>query len=413
MTIKTQDFFGASPNTVLNKPFFHAQDQKAYNVDGGTSIADAWTKRTLNTVLTNQIPGASLVSDSVMLPAGTYYVEGFASYVGAGTSNTIFGLFKDGLKQIQGNTLLTNGIGFFGSVSGIITLSVSGVIDFRYYTGVAQATYGLGYNNNGGSITDTSLPSIYADFKIWQLDAVVTTPVLVSDKLYPLPGNTVVTGNMHGLEYARTGNNQVTIQPGICMDSLNTTLLSKSTAQALTLPTTVNGIYHLFLCDDGSVRFDTDINGANLTAYKIRWIGYVPNNSSGIVKLFVYKAGEIWFYRFTENTINSLTAVPSGIATAISLTSFLPTSRVSEVLYGGICVSANQTFCLSGVSGTSEVTMITNTGGSAGSISEWGFYYTNISLFIPLINGDVYWGLGGAATVSNVQLAIHAVKLIR
>ena len=86
MTIKPTDFFGASQNSVLNKPFMHVQDQKAYNVDGGSSVADTWTSRDLNTVILNQIPGASLVSNGIQLPAGTYYIEGASQFVKSGTS---------------------------------------------------------------------------------------------------------------------------------------------------------------------------------------------------------------------------------------------------------------------------------------------------------------------------------------
>jgi hypothetical protein len=259
---------------------------------------------------------------------------------------------------------------------------------------------------------------VYADFKVWKLDAVVTTPVIGNTNIYPIPGNAIVEGNMFGLEYARTGNNQVTIQPGICMDSRNTTICSLASQQNLTLPTVINGIYNLFICNDGVVRYDTDVNGSSLAAYKIRWIGYVPNNSSGIVKLFSFKGGlvnEMWFERFTENTINTSVAVPANITTAIDISSFIPVNRVSGTLFGGLAISGSQVVAIGVVSGSAAVAFMASYAAAdavPGGVNEWeGVGGSN--KYVSLITGNIYWGRGIFAASYNTQLAIHAVKLIR
>lgn len=54
---------------------FHIQDQKSDGVSGGTFNASAWRTRTLNTTLTNTISGASLASDQITLPSGTYEIN--------------------------------------------------------------------------------------------------------------------------------------------------------------------------------------------------------------------------------------------------------------------------------------------------------------------------------------------------
>ncbi len=59
-------------------PFIHVQDQKPSGTAAGSFAADAWRTRDLNTVLTNTIPDASLASNQITLPAGTYYVEASA-----------------------------------------------------------------------------------------------------------------------------------------------------------------------------------------------------------------------------------------------------------------------------------------------------------------------------------------------
>ena len=208
----------------------------------------------------------------------------------------------------------------------------SGIIDLRYYIGLAVATTGLGASNNGGSITDATINSIYSDLKIYQLDATVQTPVLVSDKLFPLPGNCMVTGNMHGLEYVRNGNNQVSIYPGICMDSLNTTVLTLSNQQNLNLPTTINTIFNLFLCSDGVVRYDTDVNGTNIVGTLFRrWIGFVRNNASGVICGFTMTGNWMQFTKASENVITQ-----SVITTYSQFdhSAMIPTSRILEIQYG-------------------------------------------------------------------------------
>ncbi len=53
----------------------HVQDEKAAATAGGTFTSGAWRTRDLNTVTVNQITGASLASNKVTLPAGTYFAQ--------------------------------------------------------------------------------------------------------------------------------------------------------------------------------------------------------------------------------------------------------------------------------------------------------------------------------------------------
>jgi hypothetical protein len=54
----------------------HVRDEKTL-ADGGTSTS-SYTKRDLNTVVTNEIAGASLSSNQITLPSGTYYINASA-----------------------------------------------------------------------------------------------------------------------------------------------------------------------------------------------------------------------------------------------------------------------------------------------------------------------------------------------
>lgn len=63
-SVKTDE---AAKNKIL-----HVRDLKSDGTSGGTSVAGSFLTRDLNTVVTNEITGASLSSNAITLPAGTY-----------------------------------------------------------------------------------------------------------------------------------------------------------------------------------------------------------------------------------------------------------------------------------------------------------------------------------------------------
>ena len=73
---------GASGASLNIDNYFHAQDQKSSNTDGGTLTGGSFITRVFNTVVTNSISGASLSSNQITLPSGTYYVWGRAPTIG-------------------------------------------------------------------------------------------------------------------------------------------------------------------------------------------------------------------------------------------------------------------------------------------------------------------------------------------
>lgn len=59
----------------LTNVVMHVQDQKPTGTDGGSFTSGAWQTRDLNTVLTDNIVGASLALNQISLPAGIYEVD--------------------------------------------------------------------------------------------------------------------------------------------------------------------------------------------------------------------------------------------------------------------------------------------------------------------------------------------------
>jgi hypothetical protein len=369
---KPQDVFGSySPKSALNKPLFHVQDKVGVGVASQTFVL-GMMQRNLNTVITNQIPGASLGTNSVNLPAGTYYIDGSAILYDASGYTA-----KAVITDNGGNVLLQGpNIGVYTSkvtpVSGNITLSSAVTIKLQQFTVTASS-------ENCGSAASSIYPEIYSDLKIWQLDTTIQTPVLVSDKLFPLPGNCMVTGNMHGLEYVKNAANQVSIYPGICMDSLNTTMLTLSNQQNLNLPTTVSTIFNLFLCNDGVVRYDTDVNGANLSTYKIRWFGFVRNNAAGTICGFTMSGNWMQFTKASENVITSVVVTTY---TQFDHSAMIPTSRISEIQYGVRDASVSESIYASD-DGTNTLVIV---GTTATTVDD-----TNVNV----------WGSTGSGTVNT------------
>lgn len=144
----------------------HVQDQKTSGTAGGTFSAGSFLTRTLNTVVTNEITGASLASNAVTLPAGTYYFESRASVFRVGTHQSAL---YDGTAAIPGtfsvNNLAENAVGVAGYAvaSGRFTLAAETAVSLIHRCNAGFATQGFGYPVSYGTI------EIYADLKIWKI----------------------------------------------------------------------------------------------------------------------------------------------------------------------------------------------------------------------------------------------------
>jgi hypothetical protein len=107
------------------KPFLNmlfAQDLKSTNTFGQALTANAFTKRNLGVIVNNI--GATIVSDVVTLPAGTYWVDGWTTVganVDVGAGGTTAARFGVRLRNTTGGTTLLVGQGdnVNGSDSGV------------------------------------------------------------------------------------------------------------------------------------------------------------------------------------------------------------------------------------------------------------------------------------------------------
>lgn len=135
------------------------EEQSNTTYAGGTSAASTVT-RVLNTVVKNEITGASLSSNQFTLPAGTYFIDASAP------ANEV-DRHRISLKNATDNstTLLGQGCAIDASISqtharlrGKFTITGAKAFEIRHYTESSRSVYGLGdYTNDGNNAIYTEV----------------------------------------------------------------------------------------------------------------------------------------------------------------------------------------------------------------------------------------------------------------
>ena len=133
-------------------PLLHVRDEKSSGTAGGASVV-GWQTRTLNTIVTNEISGASLASNTITLPAGSYEID--ATVPGMRT-----GGHRARLYNVTGSTTILLGTNEHSDSSagttrslirGRFTLTASTDVRVDHYCASAVATFGLGFATSQGT----------------------------------------------------------------------------------------------------------------------------------------------------------------------------------------------------------------------------------------------------------------------
>jgi hypothetical protein len=146
------------------RQIMHVQDRKAAGTDGGTFTSGAWRTRTLNTQVTNTITDASLATNQITLPAGTYEVQASAPTHSVGLNKLKLVNITDTTDLLNG-TSVTDGdsVGSLAVLSGVITLTAAKVIELQHRCSGGQPTTGFG-QASGFSTTE-----VYSEVMIKKL----------------------------------------------------------------------------------------------------------------------------------------------------------------------------------------------------------------------------------------------------
>lgn len=143
---------------------FHARDEKSSGTGGAAWTAGVWTTRTVNTVLTNEISGASLASDEITLPAGTYEIDAVAPMY-RGSSN------QARLYNVTGAAVLILGTNEWAGVSGNDSQSYS-KLRGRFTLAVSSAVRVEHRTSGSGGVagvSNTFGTQVYTDVMIRQV----------------------------------------------------------------------------------------------------------------------------------------------------------------------------------------------------------------------------------------------------
>jgi hypothetical protein len=128
-----KDYVDANVST-----FFIVQETQANGTDGGTFTWGAWRTRALNTTQVNTISGASLGSNQVTLPAGTYRINGQAqAYKANRHACRLYSVTSSAtlLIGVSAYASATNLVATSSNIVGVFTLGVTTIIELQHRTG--------------------------------------------------------------------------------------------------------------------------------------------------------------------------------------------------------------------------------------------------------------------------------------
>ena len=150
-------FAAANPTAPATAIFNETQSAAT---QGGSSVASAWTKRTLNTTNINEIASATLTTSVISLPAGTYLVTASAPFYASSEIKIRLRNTTDSTTAIVGqNDYATTG--GTAHLNGQFTIAGTKNFELQYYCAAAQVTYGLGVSQ-----PNTGESSVYSIIQI-------------------------------------------------------------------------------------------------------------------------------------------------------------------------------------------------------------------------------------------------------
>jgi len=130
-------------NVAIAQQTLHIQKQAASGVSGGAGTAGAYNTRPLDTIIKNTITGASLTSNQITLPAGTYKIWAYISTYSAGSTRTRLRNITDSSNTLLGLSEYSN-TGSPGSASqaliGAFTLTSTKVLELQQWIQFSQGS---------------------------------------------------------------------------------------------------------------------------------------------------------------------------------------------------------------------------------------------------------------------------------
>ena len=156
-----------SAGGIFESALVHVRDEKSNNTNGGTFSSGAWRTRTLNTVMTNEVTGASLASNQITLPSGTYYIDASAPGYYCQDHKTKLYNITDSSDILIGTSEWSapssGNVQSRSFLSGRFTLGAEKVVQFQHRCITSRSTDGF------GQATGVGVVEVYADVRIWKV----------------------------------------------------------------------------------------------------------------------------------------------------------------------------------------------------------------------------------------------------
>jgi len=142
----------------------HVRQEETSGTNAATGSAATWNVRVLNTVKTNLITGASLATNQITLPAGTYRIRASAGAVDIDRHQLRFRNVTDGTTAVNGTSELSNDGDYSMTNSllyGRFTIAAEKDFELQHYTELTSSA-------SLGNATSSGQVEVYAEVYIEQ-----------------------------------------------------------------------------------------------------------------------------------------------------------------------------------------------------------------------------------------------------
>lgn len=147
--------------------FAHFREEQTNGTDGQALTQGSWTTRTLNTQVSNMLPGCVLSSNKITLPAGSYYVEATAQAYQCQQAKLRLQDVTNGVTLAAGQNVYSEVVAFGGLDQTMCTMhgifDIESTIEVELQQRVVDSD---SVSNEGGESVDSGENEVYAEIII-------------------------------------------------------------------------------------------------------------------------------------------------------------------------------------------------------------------------------------------------------
>jgi hypothetical protein len=164
--LRGDNTFAAAGGGKFESQLLHVRDEKSSNTYGGTpSGTGSFLTRTLNTVMTNEITGASLSSNQITLPSGTYFIYARIPTTNSGRNKSKLRNTSDSSDALIGSSTQALDSGSICEDSWVIgRFTIASSKTFEIQNRVEYAN-----SNSFGLASNFGVVEVYTDVQIWKV----------------------------------------------------------------------------------------------------------------------------------------------------------------------------------------------------------------------------------------------------